>query len=174
MNIEIAIEMMLKMVRRRLRSRFRNIRGRYFITHHRSVVTKTIARCRVIPLVYDPTGGRSGNLNTKPTAGRLQATMATIPQSYRRIVKKPDQRRNELLDCAQELFLARGYDNTTINDVIARAGVSKGALYHYFTSKEAMLEALAERFAARSIEALGDIFEDRSPDALSRLNAFLA
>ena len=100
--------------------------------------------------------------------------MATAPQASGRIVKKPDQRRNELLDCAQELFLARGYDNATINDVIARAGVSKGALYHYFASKEAMLEALAERFAARSIEQLGDIFQDRSPDALSRLNAFLA
>ncbi|HLI80233.1 MAG TPA: TetR/AcrR family transcriptional regulator [Candidatus Binataceae bacterium] len=99
--------------------------------------------------------------------------MQTARQAIR-IVKKPDQRRSELLDCAQELFLARGYDHTTINDVIARAGVSKGALYHYFTSKEAMLEALAERFAARSIEQLGDIFADRSPDALSRLNAFLA
>ena len=87
---------------------------------------------------------------------------------------KPDQRRNELLDCAQALFLAHGYDHTTINDVIARAGVSKGALYHYFTSKEAMLEALAERFAARSLEQLGNILEDDSPDALRRLNAFLA
>jgi AcrR family transcriptional regulator len=95
-------------------------------------------------------------------------------RSPARIVKKPDQRRNELLDCAQTLFLARGYDNTTINDVIAKAGVSKGALYHYFTSKEAMLEALAERFAARSIEQLGDILEDDSPNALKRLNAFLA
>jgi AcrR family transcriptional regulator len=87
---------------------------------------------------------------------------------------KPDQRRAELLDCAQELFLARGYDNTTVNDVIAKAGVSKGALYHYFTSKEAMLEALAERFAARSIEQLGDILDSPASDALSRLNAFLA
>jgi len=91
-----------------------------------------------------------------------------------RVVMKPDQRRNELLDCAQALFLARGYDHTTINDVIARAGVSKGALYHYFTSKEAMLEALAERFAARSLDQLDDIMQDDSPDALKRLNAFLA
>jgi len=91
-----------------------------------------------------------------------------------RIVKAPEQRRGELLDCAQELFLRRGYDNTTINDVIAAAGVSKGALYHYFTSKEAMLEALAERFAGRSLEQLADVMEDPALEALARLNAFLA
>ena len=91
-----------------------------------------------------------------------------------RVVKHPDQRRAELLDCAQILFLAHGYDHTTVNDVIDRAGVSKGAFYHYFTSKEALLEALAERFARRSVEQLGDILEDPLLDALTRLNAFLA
>jgi AcrR family transcriptional regulator len=91
-----------------------------------------------------------------------------------RVVKNPDQRRGELLDCAQVLFLARGYDHTTVNDVIDSAGVSKGAFYHYFTSKEAMLEALAERFATRSVTQLGDILEDPGLDALTRLNAFLA
>ncbi len=100
-------------------------------------------------------------------------TKATTPSSIR-VVKKPDQRRAELLDCAQILFLADGYDHTTVNDVIARAGVSKGAFYHYFESKEALLEALAERFARRSVERLGDILEDPSLDALTRLNAFLA
>jgi len=81
-------------------------------------------------------------------------------QSAFRVVKRPDERRAELLDCAQLLFLAHGYDHTTVNDVIDRAGVSKGAFYHYFTSKEALLEALAERFARRSVEQLGDILED--------------
>jgi AcrR family transcriptional regulator len=95
------------------------------------------------------------------------------PASAIRIVKHPDQRRAELLDCAQQLFLAHGYDDTTVNDVIDKAGVSKGAFYHYFTSKEALLEALAERFARQSIALLGDILEAPSLDALSRMNAFL-
>jgi AcrR family transcriptional regulator len=94
--------------------------------------------------------------------------------SATRVVKKPAQRRGELLDCAQTLFLAHGYDDTTVNDVIARAAVSKGAFYHYFTSKEALLEAIAARFATRSVEQLGDILEDPALDALTRLNAFLA
>ncbi len=102
------------------------------------------------------------------------STKMNVQKRAIRVVKPPDQRKGELLDIAQELFLARGYDNATVNDVIDKAGVSKGAFYHYFTSKEALLEALAERFGRQSIVQLGDILEDRSIDALSRLNAFLA
>jgi AcrR family transcriptional regulator len=99
--------------------------------------------------------------------------MAKAQSKKIRVVKPPSQREGELLDCAQQLFLARGYDNTTVNDVIDKAGVSKGAFYHYFTSKEALLEALAERFAHRSVTQLGDILDAPSLDALTRLNAFL-
>jgi AcrR family transcriptional regulator len=91
-----------------------------------------------------------------------------------RIVKHPELRRGELLDCAQRLFLMRGYDNASLNDVIAEAGVSKGAFYHYFASKEALLEALAERLAQQALAEVRGVLEDRSRDALARLNAFLA
>ena len=91
-----------------------------------------------------------------------------------RIIKHPELRRGELLDCAQALFLARGYDNASLNDVIAEAGISKGAFYHYFPSKEALLEALAERFARRALAQVQDVLDDRSLDALGRLNTFLA
>jgi AcrR family transcriptional regulator len=91
-----------------------------------------------------------------------------------RIVKHPEQRKSELLTCAQELFFERGYENTTVNDVIEKAGVSKGAFYHYFESKEALLEALAERLAREGVERVADVLEDPALDALSRLNSFLA
>jgi AcrR family transcriptional regulator len=91
-----------------------------------------------------------------------------------RIVKHPELRRSEILDCAQALFLARGYDNASLNDVIAEAGVSKGAFYHYFASKEALLEALAARLAQQALAQLREVLDDPSLDALSRLNAFMA
>lgn len=91
-----------------------------------------------------------------------------------RIVKHPDMRKSALLDCAQALFLERGYDHASLNDMIAAAGVSKGAFYHYFASKEALLEALAERFARQALAQVQDVLDTPGLDALARLNAFMA
>jgi AcrR family transcriptional regulator len=91
-----------------------------------------------------------------------------------RVVKHPDARRGELLDCAQALFFERGYERTTVNDIIDRAGVSKGGFYHHFSSKEEMLEALAARLAQEAIQRVQDVLDDPDMDALTRLNRFLA
>jgi AcrR family transcriptional regulator len=91
-----------------------------------------------------------------------------------RTVKHPEVRKSELLDCAQALFFERGYDLTTINDVIERAGVSKGGFYHHFGSKEDLLEALAARLARDAVARVADLLEDPRLGALERLNAFLA
>jgi AcrR family transcriptional regulator len=47
--------------------------------------------------------------------------------------------RARVLDAAVELFAQHGYDGTSVNQVIARAGVAKGGFYHHFASKEALL-----------------------------------
>ncbi|TPM37264.1 TetR/AcrR family transcriptional regulator [Mesorhizobium sp. B2-3-4] len=91
-----------------------------------------------------------------------------------RIIKHPELRREELLDHAQALFLTRGYDKASLNDVIASAGVSKGAFYHYFASKEALLEALAERFARQALAGVQNILNAPGLDPLARLNGLLA
>lgn len=90
-----------------------------------------------------------------------------------RVVKAPAERRAELLDVAQRLFLSRGYERTTINDVITATGLSKGAFYHHYKSKEDLLEGIAARFAGEAFafsEALGD---DKT-NALQRLNGMLS
>ncbi|RUT95753.1 TetR/AcrR family transcriptional regulator [Mesorhizobium sp. USDA-HM6] len=91
-----------------------------------------------------------------------------------RVIKPPEIRSAELLDCAQRLFFERGYDNTTVNDIIREAGLSKGAFYHHFTSKEALLEALSLRLARDSMAELQPMLEDPSLDAIGRLNALFA
>ena len=50
--------------------------------------------------------------------------------------------RGKLIEVAGELFGSRGYEATSIDDVLEQAGVSKGALYHHFSSKEALFEAV--------------------------------
>jgi AcrR family transcriptional regulator len=98
---------------------------------------------------------------------------AAAPRARPRVVKAAAVRRLELIEVAQRLFLERGYERTTVNDVIDAAGVSKGAFYHHFKAKEDLLEAIAERFARQSLEAMDGVRSDAGLDALQRLNGML-
>ena len=91
-----------------------------------------------------------------------------------RVVKAPAVRRAELVDVAQGLFLTRGYERTTINDVISATGLSKGAFYHHFRAKEDLLEAIASRFARESLGFIQTLQADARMDALARLNLLLS
>lgn len=62
-----------------------------------------------------------------------------------RVVKKPDVRKNEILDASQELFFKKGYENTTIQDILDMLNIAKGTFYYYFKSKDELLSALVER-----------------------------
>lgn len=90
-----------------------------------------------------------------------------------RVVKHPDIRRAELLDRAAALFIQHGYDNVSLNDLIADAGVSKGAFYHWFPSKDALIAALAQRSAQEGLAGVEDAVARAGGDALVRLNALL-
>lgn len=56
-----------------------------------------------------------------------------------------EARRTQILDIARELFVTRGYHHTSTDDILARAGIAKGTLYHHFASKEEILRALVLR-----------------------------
>ena len=87
----------------------------------------------------------------------------------KRIVKKAEERKAEILGVAQRLFFAQGYDNTSIADIILATGISKGAFYHHFASKDELLGGMVEQFRDQLIEQLGQIVDsDRSP--LDKLN----
>jgi TetR/AcrR family transcriptional regulator, cholesterol catabolism regulator len=90
-----------------------------------------------------------------------------------RVVKHPDVRRAELLDRAAGLFLRHGYENVSLNHLIADAGVSKGAFYHWFPSKDALVAALAERSARGAFASVENALAACGGDALERLNAVL-
>jgi AcrR family transcriptional regulator len=91
-----------------------------------------------------------------------------------RIVRTPPDRRRELVDIALRLFLAKGYDATAVSEVIAAAGLSKGAFYHHFATKDDLLEAIALRLVEESLCAIAPVLDDRSLNAFERLDAYLA
>jgi AcrR family transcriptional regulator len=68
--------------------------------------------------------------------------------------KAPEERRDELMNAAQRLFLDHGVTSTTIEQITSAADVAKGTFYLYFSSKEDILAALGERFGQ---ELLGRI-----------------
>ena len=90
------------------------------------------------------------------------------------MIKAPAVRRAELIDCAQRLFLLKGYERTTVNDVIEATGLSKGAFYHHFRAKEDLLEAIAARFAQQGLAFVTSVQGNTSLNALERLNTLLA
>ena len=57
-----------------------------------------------------------------------------------------NEKKQEFLEVSLDLFYEKGYEKTTINDIIGRLGVSKGAFYHYFKSKEEVLETIADEY----------------------------
>jgi AcrR family transcriptional regulator len=58
-----------------------------------------------------------------------------------------DRRRAELIDASLRLFAEQGYRSTTIADIAAATGTAHGLVYHYFRSKDELLEAILERYA---------------------------
>lgn len=60
--------------------------------------------------------------------------------------KYPEVTVEKILDVAQRLFLEKGYDSTTINDIVKElGGLTKGAIYHHFKSKEEIMDALGDK-----------------------------
>lgn len=87
-------------------------------------------------------------------------------------MRKGDERKQEILTAAEKLFCTRGYQETSVQDILDELKISKGAFYHHFESKGSVLETLctqrAEKAAERTREALS-----KSEDTLIQLNIVL-
>ena len=71
-----------------------------------------------------------------------------------RIVKDAAVRRTEILDTAQYLCYSKGYERTSVQDIIDEIGIAKGTFYHYFRSKQDLLDALVDRIADQTVQNL--------------------
>jgi AcrR family transcriptional regulator len=78
---------------------------------------------------------------------------------------------DEILDAAQALIQTKGYEQMTIQDLLDALGISKGAFYYYFDSKQALLEALVERMVEQVMAVLRPLVDDERLPALAKLEA---
>ena len=81
-----------------------------------------------------------------------------------------EARRTQILNAAVRCFARRGYYETTIEDLVVETGLSRGALYLYFPSKEALYLAISERWNCGMEEAVrARLTPDLPPSAILRL-----
>jgi AcrR family transcriptional regulator len=89
-----------------------------------------------------------------------------------RISKEHDERLTEFLDTARQLFFEKGYEKTSVKDIIEKVGVAKGTFYHYFKSKEDLLDQLVNHFIEKSVSTVGEMMERTEMNAVERMNHF--
>jgi AcrR family transcriptional regulator len=82
-------------------------------------------------------------------------------------------KREAILDHAAMLVRTVGYEEMSIQDLIDRLGISRGALYHYFDSKQAVMEALVDRMGNVAVETLLPIIRDPDLTALEKFRRYV-
>ena len=85
--------------------------------------------------------------------------------------KYPEETVNRILDTAMRLFMEKGYEHTTIQDIVDQLDVTKGAVYHHFKSKEDILNAAIDRESEPLMRLLVQIRDDPRMTGLEKMQA---
>lgn len=84
--------------------------------------------------------------------------------------KYPEETHQLILDVSTKLFLEKGYDQTSLQDIIdGLGGMTKGAIYHHFRSKEEILFAVVDRMCAQNSRRMAEVRDDRSLSGKEKL-----
>ena len=78
-------------------------------------------------------------------------------------MKKGEKRKQELLKIAYDMFLTKGYENTSVDEIIEKAQIAKGTYYYHFKSKEQMLEEVIDMMIASEAEAAKQVIATDIP-----------
>jgi AcrR family transcriptional regulator len=91
------------------------------------------------------------------TYRRYVDTVVSVATVRSRRLEYSESTRDALVDSAVELFTKRGYAGTSLDEVAKRARVTKGALYHHFSGKQALFEAAFDTVETKAMRRLGEI-----------------
>jgi AcrR family transcriptional regulator len=81
-------------------------------------------------------------------------------------------KRNEILDVAQKLVYTTGYERMSIQDILDELKISKGAFYHYFDSKQSLLDGLVDRMLDEAELVMQPIVDAKNLPALEKLRRY--
>src|SRR6202171_4161737 len=84
------------------------------------------------------------------------------------------EKRNDILDVAMRYIATKGYEQMTTQDILEALQISRGAFYHYFESKQALLMGLVERIGEQAEQLVLPVVSDREMAAQDKLLRFFA
>lgn len=90
-----------------------------------------------------------------------------------RITKSPDERRQEIINTAKELFAANGFAKTSVSDIANKIGIAKGLFYYYFKTKNDVMNAVIEQYLDVTEQRVCEIIQDTGRDYTDRLGEML-
>ncbi|WP_313071558.1 TetR/AcrR family transcriptional regulator [Lacrimispora sp.] len=86
-----------------------------------------------------------------------------------KIIKNPEERKNEILDAADKLFTQKGFDGTSTNDILEAVGIARGTLYYHFKSKEDIMDSLIDRYSTSILTRAKEVAENKSIPVYERI-----
>jgi AcrR family transcriptional regulator len=90
-----------------------------------------------------------------------------------RIVKKPFERKAEIIKATRHLIQIKEYEKMTLQDIMDQLGIAKGTIYHYFKSKEELLEAVVENIVNEHLEKMQSLIKEKKGTALQKMKMLL-
>ena len=86
-----------------------------------------------------------------------------------RVVKKPFERKSEIIAAARDLFQVKGYESVPLVEIMNCLKIAKGTIYHYFKSKEDLLEAVIKEIVQEHILKMQSLVEKSKGNALQKI-----
>ena len=86
-----------------------------------------------------------------------------------KIIKNPEERKNEILDAADKLFTQKGFDGTSTNDILEAVGIARGTLYYHFKSKEDIMDSLIDRYSTSLLTRAKEVADNKSIPVYERI-----
>lgn len=90
-----------------------------------------------------------------------------------RLIKKPEERRHDIVMASKELFLEKDYESTTIQDVMQKLNIAKGTTYHYFKSKAELLDAVVSEMVEQYWLGVQAALKECSGNALEKIRVLI-